>query len=88
MPNKDGYATCREIRSWEEKNGYPHVPMIALSANIMAEGQRDSAAAGFTQYTTKPVEWSTLGNLLIELVDRDIPHVFLKDRLATMKGEL
>lgn len=83
MPNKDGYETCREIRAWEEKNGYAHIPMIALSANIMAEGQRDSAAAGFTQYTTKPVEWSTLGNFLIELTDRNVPHIFLKDRLAT-----
>lgn len=82
MPNKDGYETCREIRAWEKQNDYPHIPIIALSANIMAEGQRDSAAAGFTQYTTKPVEWRILGNLLVELVDPNIPHVFLSDRLA------
>ncbi len=82
MPNKDGYETCREIRAWEKINDHPHVPIIALSANIMAEGQRDSAAAGFTQYTTKPVEWRTLGNLLIDLVNPNMPHVFLSDRLA------
>ena len=82
MPNKDGYETCREIRAWERQNHHPHIPIIALSANIMAEGRRDSAAAGFTQYTTKPVEWRTLGNLLIDLLDPDIPHVFLSDRLA------
>lgn len=82
MPNKDGYETCREIRAWERQNNHPHIPIIALSANIMAEGQRDSAAAGFTQYTTKPVEWRTLGNLLIDLVDPNIPHVFLSERLA------
>lgn len=82
MPNKDGYETCREIRAWERENSYPHIPIIALSANIMAEGQRDSAAAGFTQYTTKPVEWRTLGNLLIDLVDPNIPHVFLCDRMV------
>lgn len=81
MPNKDGYETCREIRAWERDNKHPHIPIIALSANIMAEGQRDSAAAGFTQYTTKPVEWRTLGNLLIDLVDPNVPHVFLSDRM-------
>lgn len=82
MPNKDGYETCREIRDWETKNNYPHIPIIALSANIMAEGRRDSAAAGFTQYTTKPVEWRILGNLLIDLVNPNVPHVFLSDRSA------
>lgn len=81
MPNKDGYETCREIRAWERDNKHPHIPIIALSANIMAEGRRDSAAAGFTQYTTKPVEWRTLGNLLIDLVDPNVPHVFLSDRM-------
>ena len=82
MPKKDGYETCREIRAWEKQINHPHIPIIALSANIMAEGQRDSAAAGFTQYTTKPVEWRTLGNLLVDLVDPNIPHVFLSERLA------
>ena len=80
MPKKDGYKTCREIRAWEKRYAYPAVPMVALSANIMSEGRRDSAAAGFTQYTTKPVDWRVLGNMIIELTDSNVPHIFLRDR--------
>ena len=80
MPRKDGYTACREIREWEHQHGHPHVPMISLSANVMAEGRRDSAAAGFTQYATKPVEWRILGNLIVDLVSPGRPHVFLRDR--------
>lgn len=80
MPIKDGYATCREIRKWEEEHKYSPVPIIALSANIMSEGRRDSAAAGFTNYTTKPVDWKVLGDMIIDLINPETPHVFLRDR--------
>ncbi|KAA6414551.1 MAG: putative autoinducer 2 sensor kinase phosphatase luxQ [Lasallia pustulata] len=80
MPIKDGYVTCREIRKWEEDQKYPSVPIIALSANIMSEGRRDSAAAGFTNYTTKPVDWKVLGDMIMDLINPDIPHVLLRDR--------
>ena len=79
MPIKDGYETCRDIRQWETKNSYPPVPIIALSANVISQGQRVSADAGFTQYTTKPVDLQALGNLLISLLEPGKKHVFLRD---------
>ena len=79
MPIKDGYETCRDIRRWEAKNKYPPVPIIALSANVMSQGQRASADAGFTQYTTKPVDLQILGDLLINLLEPGKKHVFLRD---------
>ncbi|MCJ1471123.1 hypothetical protein MMC07_009771 [Pseudocyphellaria aurata] len=66
----------------EKENTHPLISMVALSANITAECQRKSAEAGFTQYITKPVNLRNLGNLLIDLVDPNIPHTFLRERLA------
>ena len=80
MPRKDGYTACREIRAWETANGYPHVPMISLSANVMTKGWRDSAEAGFTQYAAKPVEWRILGNLIVDLIKPEAQHIFLRER--------
>ena len=79
MPVKNGYETCRDIREWENTHNHPHIPIIALSANVMAEGQRASADAGFTQYTTKPIDLQALGNLLIELLEPGKEHVLLRD---------
>ena len=76
----DGYTACRKIREWEEKHGYPHVAMISLSANVMSKGWRESAEAGFTHYAMKPVEWADLGNIMMDILKPDQPHIFLRDR--------
>lgn len=81
MPVKNGYEACKDIRNWEAANNHPHVPMIALSANVMSEGRRASADAGFTQYTTKPIDLQALGNLLVELLEPGKEHGFLRDLL-------
>ena len=60
--------------------------MISLSANAMTRGWRDSAAAGFTQYASKPVEWRVLGHLIIDIIKPGTPHVFLKDRPMELEG--
>ena len=86
MPKKNGYETCREIRAWEEVHGYPPVPIIALSAHAASKGRPDSAAAGFTDYTTKPVDFMTLGNMLMALTDKETPHIFLRDRPKSKKS--
>ncbi|TVY64358.1 Peroxide stress-activated histidine kinase mak1 [Lachnellula suecica] len=68
MPNKDGYETCRAIRAWEKTNNYPRMPIIALSANVMADVMDKCVQAGFNSYVTKPVDFkalsATMGNLL------------------------
>ncbi|MCJ1284610.1 hypothetical protein MMC26_003944 [Xylographa opegraphella] len=80
MPRMDGYTACRKIREWETKHNYPHVPMISLSANVMTKGWRESAEAGFTHYSMKPVEWRDLGHIIVDLLKPSEPHVFLRDR--------
>ena len=69
MPRKDGYQTCREIRSWETTNSYPRMPIIALSANVMADVLDNCVKAGFNSYVTKPVDFKNLSEVMSNLLD-------------------
>ncbi|RMZ87345.1 hypothetical protein DV736_g5428, partial [Chaetothyriales sp. CBS 134916] len=80
MPRKNGYETCSEIRQWERDNHYPPLPIMALTANAMPEERSAAAAAGFTDYLTKPVDFNTLGRMMMTLLDRNVPHLFLGER--------
>lgn len=83
MPRKDGYQTCRDIRSWEKANKYPLMPLIALSANVMAEVIEKCIAAGFNSYVTKPVDFRNLSSEMARFLDRDDPtkpHKLMRSR--------
>ncbi|KAK5119476.1 hypothetical protein LTR85_007576 [Meristemomyces frigidus] len=81
MPNKDGYQTCKEIRKWEKKSKYPHLPIIALSANVLGDVYQKCVEAGFNSYMTKPVDFKELSTVLMAFMDPsdpDKPHEFMK----------
>ncbi len=69
MPNKDGYQACREIREWEKAEKYPSTPIIALSANVMADVLDKCKTAGFSDYITKPVDFKALSSVMGDLLD-------------------
>ncbi|KAI9746045.1 MAG: hypothetical protein M1818_000726 [Claussenomyces sp. TS43310] len=69
MPRKDGYQSCRDIRGWENKNGFPPMPIIALSANVMADVLEKCVTAGFNNYVTKPVDFKELSSAMSDLLD-------------------
>ncbi|KAH8670226.1 hypothetical protein BGZ60DRAFT_375364 [Tricladium varicosporioides] len=71
MPNKDGYETCREIRQWEKQESLPRMPIIALSANVMADVMEKCVEAGFNSYVTKPVDFKALSTTMGNLLDPD-----------------
>ncbi len=68
MPRKDGYQACREIRDWEAEGGFPKIPIIALSANVMSDVQDKCVEAGFSDYITKPVDFIELSNSLSKFI--------------------
>ena len=80
MPNKDGYQTCREIRRWERRNRYPNLPIIALSANVMADVLDKCVDAGFSSYVTKPVDFKYLTKSMTDLMDPTRSHGLMKHR--------
>lgn len=69
MPRKDGYQTCREIREWEKRESLPRMPIIALSANVMADVLEKCIQAGFSNYVTKPVDFKALSKAMSDLLD-------------------
>jgi CheY-like chemotaxis protein len=80
MPNKDGYRTCKEIRRWERKNKYNHLPIIALSANVLGDVYSKCVDAGFNSYVTKPVDFKELSAVMVNFLepeDPNLPHPFM-----------
>jgi PAS domain S-box-containing protein len=77
MPGMDGYELARSIRQAEsaralERNGLPtaeRLPIIAVTANILAEAINECRAAGMDEVLTKPIELARLKRT----IDRWLP---------------
>ncbi len=78
MPNKDGYQTCKDIRRWERKQRHPHLPIIALSANVMADVLDKCVDAGFSSYVTKPVDFKALSKAMTDLMEPSRPKELMR----------
>jgi CheY-like chemotaxis protein/anti-sigma regulatory factor (Ser/Thr protein kinase) len=63
MPEVDGYEATREIRSRERSSG-EHVPIVALTANAMAQDREACLAAGMDDHLGKPFSSATLQSML------------------------
>jgi PAS domain S-box-containing protein len=70
MPVMDGLTATRNIRSWEQANGRPHTPIIALTASALKGDREKCLAAGCTAFLTKPIKQEVL---LRAIVDRAVP---------------
>lgn len=53
MPVMDGLEATRQIRLRE--NGKHHIPVIAMTANVMPEDQASCLAAGMDDFVAKPI---------------------------------
>jgi signal transduction histidine kinase/ActR/RegA family two-component response regulator len=62
MPVMDGFATAAEIRRNEQ--GKSRVPIVALTASIMAEDREKCVLAGMDDYIVKPLELEDLKGAL------------------------
>jgi len=60
MPIMDGYSATRAIRAMENETGRRRVPILALTASVLAEALEKAIDAGCDAYFVKPVKKATL----------------------------
>lgn len=61
MPDMDGHAVCRAIRSRAE---YSAIPIMVVSGETADESIERAYEGGATDYLTKPVNWTRVGQKL------------------------
>ena len=65
MPELDGLAATRQIRAWEQLHARPRCPIIAVTANVFEEDQRECEAVGMGDFISKPVIVADLRRILL-----------------------
>ncbi|WP_160182053.1 ATP-binding protein [Paraglaciecola mesophila] len=74
MPNLDGYEATRRIRAGEAGEIFSHIPIAALTANVMDSERAKCIEAGMNEYLTKPVEIEALKSVLVKYHNQTPPQ--------------
>lgn len=75
MPDLDGFAVLEGLRRAEVEAAHPPTPMIAVTANAMADQVAECLAAGFDRHLAKPVVLEGLRATLADVLGaRPPPH--------------
>lgn len=64
MPVLDGFAATTEIRRWEQEQGRPRLPIIALTADAFDEDRQRCLAVGMDDFLSKPLRIARLKEAL------------------------
>ena len=64
MPEMDGLSATRAIRRLEAAEGRPRLPIVAMTANAMAEDRATCMAAGMDDYVSKPIDVDLLADAI------------------------
>jgi CheY-like chemotaxis protein len=70
MPVMDGLTAIREIRALERSGRRPRTPILAVTANALAEHVAAAAAAGADRHIAKPIVAETLLSAIFEQAAR------------------
>ena len=70
MPEMDGFEATREIRAREGASKAKRMPIVALTANAMAQDREACLKAGMDDHLSKPFSMATLQDML----DRWMPR--------------
>ena len=67
MPVMDGFSCAESIRS--KLTGDNHIPIIAVTANLMAADKKHCLEAGINDYLAKPVSIGVLKECLAGYIE-------------------
>ena len=70
MPVLDGYRAAKAWRAIEAQRRLPRLPIIAITANAMAEDRKKCLDSGMDDYLSKPVDLKLLQQVMLKWVDR------------------
>jgi len=74
MPEVDGYGLVHEWRAREAKRGKgEHLPIVALTADVLIGDASKFISEGFDDYMAKPVSRDALRNLIAKWLNRGQP---------------
>jgi signal transduction histidine kinase/CheY-like chemotaxis protein len=74
MPEMDGVAATRAIRSREAETGRRRTPIIAVTANAMVHQVSEYSAAGMDALVAKPIEAAKLFAAMEAALDAEAPN--------------
>lgn len=81
MPGWDGYQATKQIRADERFN---HLPILAMTANVLASDKRRCFDAGMNGHIGKPFELIQLVQEIINLVKK--PSLIFSQRMTSRKA--
>jgi CheY-like chemotaxis protein len=73
MPEMDGFEATREIRAREAASKAKRMPIVALTANAMAQDREACLKAGMDDHLSKPFSMATLQDMLDRWTPRSAP---------------
>jgi len=85
MPVMDGVDATRAIR--DLAGSVRSIPIVALTANVMAPEQQRYLAAGMNQCLTKPIEWDRLRAVIAQYCPCSTPEAANDDPAAALRPE-
>ena len=87
MPVMDGIEATHEILDYEEDEGLPHIPIVALTANALKGDRERFLGEGMDEYITKPIETSELLYVLNKFLSDKAKTVSIKEK-STLSEEI
>jgi PAS domain S-box-containing protein len=68
MPLMDGLTATRTIRVREQQGGTPQLPIVAMTASVLAAHREAAAASGMNGFASKPVDWHALSHEIAKVL--------------------
>lgn len=75
MPGMDGLEATRQIRANEARHQQTAVPIIALSASVLAEDREAAQAAGMNGFAEKPIDLPRLYAEIARVLQLDVDAI-------------